>query len=175
MSTELAVIPREEIEGADSDFIRLLNENYTLWHDSQQDGLKHAITVGLMLLEAKPLIGHGAWKPWINERFAGSYSTAQRAMQVAQIYKTDPDSLRDIDGQLPATITGVLSAAKRQKATANGSILSVIPGGDEPSSAPEKTYRLTLPQLTALAQKRWHRAPKEKDVLAFLKDMGVAA
>lgn len=50
--------------------------------------LGHAIRVGDLLIEAKALIAHGAWLPWLSAHFRGSARTARAWMQLARESKT---------------------------------------------------------------------------------------
>jgi ParB family chromosome partitioning protein len=47
-------------------------------------GLKHAVKVGLLLLEAKDQIPHGDWGAWVEENVQFSRRTAQAYMRVAE-------------------------------------------------------------------------------------------
>src|SRR6266576_461024 len=48
--------------------------------------LAHAIRAGELLHEAKALVRHGEWLPWLQAHFAGSERTAQNYMRVAVAY-----------------------------------------------------------------------------------------
>ena len=51
-----------------------------------QRGLEHALAAGKMLIEAKALLKHGQWLPWLAEHCAMSERTAQAYMQVAHSF-----------------------------------------------------------------------------------------
>jgi hypothetical protein len=45
--------------------------------------------IGLDLIEAKAILPHGKWLPWLKNEFDWSERTAQRYMLVAELAKTD--------------------------------------------------------------------------------------
>jgi hypothetical protein len=49
------------------------------WHQT----LSHAITAGQKLTEAKSLVNHGQWLPWLEEHFPGHPKTATNYMRLA--------------------------------------------------------------------------------------------
>jgi hypothetical protein len=51
---------------------------------NMRQGYAHAVAAGRMLLEAKPLVGHGGWLEWIEKTCRVSVRSAQRYMQVAR-------------------------------------------------------------------------------------------
>lgn len=177
MSQALAVIgpqlPSEE-------FVSTLNAEYDAWKSAYQNQLEHAIAVGTMLHQAKGKLPHGDWKRWLAENFHGSYQSAHVAMQIAGAWTNDKRSLQDTNGHMPQSIRGALSAIKRNKhasgSTLNRALRAVDAASvEDPPPEAEVVYPLTLPQLTLLAQKRWHRKPDEEDVLGWLRAEGLAA
>ena len=48
------------------------------------DGLQHAIKAGELLLQAKELVNHGEWLPWLKSNVTFSERTAQNYMRVFQ-------------------------------------------------------------------------------------------
>lgn len=59
---------RHEVGQADADF---------------QSAVQHAIQAGEKLTEAKGLVGHGEWLPWLQQNFPGSERTARNYMRLA--------------------------------------------------------------------------------------------
>ena len=49
--------------------------------DAQQKGGEAVLTIGRCLIEAKSMLPHGAWLPWLNEKVSYSDRTARRFMQ----------------------------------------------------------------------------------------------
>ena len=46
--------------------------------------LAHAVRAGELLAEAKAVVGHGGWLPWLETNFTGSERTARNYMRVAR-------------------------------------------------------------------------------------------
>ncbi len=67
--TTLAVEIRTEVEAAEADF---------------QSAVRHAIAAGEKLTEAKALVPHGQWLPWLEANFEGGERTAQNYMRLAR-------------------------------------------------------------------------------------------
>jgi hypothetical protein len=54
--------------------------------------LNHAIRAGELLREARALVPHGGWLPWLEANFAGSERTAQNYMRLAARQAELPDA-----------------------------------------------------------------------------------
>ena len=52
--------------------------------DAARDAVSHAIGVGELLTEAKSLVKHGEWRPWLAANFPGSERTAQTWMAASR-------------------------------------------------------------------------------------------
>lgn len=50
--------------------------------DAQRKGGEAILTIGRCLIEAKEMLPHGEWLPWLNERVSYSERTARRFMQM---------------------------------------------------------------------------------------------
>jgi hypothetical protein len=61
-----------------------INQAHDLACRSAQSAISHAIAVGEGLLEAKALLGHGEWLPWLAENFDFSERTAQKYIRLAK-------------------------------------------------------------------------------------------
>ena len=57
------------------------------------DGLRHARAAGMLLIEAKKLVPHGEWLPWLKANCGTSERTAQAYMKVA---KANPQRVADL-------------------------------------------------------------------------------
>jgi hypothetical protein len=55
-----------------------------------RSAIEQAIAVGNLLTEAKDLIGHGDWLPWLKDHCAMSTRTAQRYMTLARSEANTP-------------------------------------------------------------------------------------
>jgi hypothetical protein len=103
------------LAGASSlDLARTANGEHALARSSAESFLEHAIRCGEALLEAKQLVGHGDWLPWLNAHFNGSERIAQQYMRLAANPKRVADlpepSLRKaiaaVSGQSTAELMG---------------------------------------------------------------------
>ena len=63
--------------------------------NAQRRGGEAILTIGRCLIEAKELLPHGEWLPWLNEKVAYSERTAQNFMAVARRY-SNPQTLADL-------------------------------------------------------------------------------
>jgi hypothetical protein len=61
-----------------------IGQEVRLAEEAWRQTLRHAITAGEKLTEAKSLLNHGEWRPWLTEHFPGSERTAQLYMQLAR-------------------------------------------------------------------------------------------
>jgi hypothetical protein len=59
---------RTEVAAAEGDF---------------QSAVQHAINAGLLLIEAKDLVGHGGWGAWLEANFDATAATARTYMRLA--------------------------------------------------------------------------------------------
>ena len=73
---------------------------------------------GLMLIEAKALLPHGAWLPWLSTRFEMKGRTAQAYMQLAR----DPNPQRVAD--LPLRVA--LKQARKPRDAARQTVQTII-------------------------------------------------
>lgn len=63
--------------------------------DAKRAGGEAILTIGKGLMEAKALLSHGEWLPWLTERVEFSESTAQRFMRLAREW-SNPSTLTDL-------------------------------------------------------------------------------
>ena len=61
----------------------------------KQRGGEVILDIGRRLLEAKGMLPHGEWLPWLNERVEFSERTAQKFMRLAQKW-SNPSALADL-------------------------------------------------------------------------------
>lgn len=62
---------------------------------AKRAGGEAILTIGRGLIEAKALLSHGEWLPWLTERVEFSESTAQRFMRLARDW-SNPSALTDL-------------------------------------------------------------------------------
>ena len=63
--------------------------------DAKRTGGEAILTIGRCLIEAKDMLPHGEWLPWLNERVEFSERTAQKFMQLAREW-SNPNTLADL-------------------------------------------------------------------------------
>lgn len=63
--------------------------------DAKRAGGEAILTIGRGLIEAKALLSHGEWLPWLEERVEFSEKAAQRFMKLAREY-SNPTALSDL-------------------------------------------------------------------------------
>lgn len=81
--------------------------------DAQRRGGEAILTIGRCLIEAKEMLPHGEWLPWLNEKVAYSERTAQNFMAVARRY-SNPQTLADL-GMAKALALLALPDSERDK------------------------------------------------------------
>jgi hypothetical protein len=79
-----------------------------------QSALAHAIKAGELLLEAKSLLRHGEWEPWLEQHFGASARTARTFMRLSK-KSADPAVLE------ANSIAGALEALAKPKQIAASS------------------------------------------------------
>ena len=63
--------------------------------DAKRTGGEAILTIGRCLIEAKDMLPHGEWLPWLNERVELSERAAQRFMRLAREW-SNPSALADL-------------------------------------------------------------------------------
>ena len=63
--------------------------------DAKRAGGEAILTIGRCLIEAKEMLSHGEWLPWLNERVELSERTAQKFMRLAREW-SNPSALADL-------------------------------------------------------------------------------
>lgn len=63
--------------------------------EAKRVGGEAILTIGRCLIEAKKILPHGEWLPWLNEKVEYTERTAQRFMRLAQEY-SNPTTLSDL-------------------------------------------------------------------------------
>jgi hypothetical protein len=90
VGTDGFFVVRSQVERTDmtldelAEAIRKNEQNISL---TLRTSLHHAAQSGLWLLEAKSLLPHGEWEPWVEKLGKPGHSTCRRYMQIAK----DPD------------------------------------------------------------------------------------
>jgi hypothetical protein len=63
-----------------------INKEHNLCLNAMRDSLQHAVNCGRLLMDAKELLPHGSWLPWLIDNCPFSERTAQAYMRVTQHY-----------------------------------------------------------------------------------------
>lgn len=63
--------------------------------DAKRTGGEAILTIGRCLIEAKDMLPHGEWLPWLNEQVELSERTAQKFMKLAREW-SNPNTLADL-------------------------------------------------------------------------------
>ena len=63
--------------------------------DAKRAGGEAILTIGRCLIEAKDMLRHGEWLPWLNEQVELSERTAQKFMKLAREW-SNPNTLADL-------------------------------------------------------------------------------
>lgn len=71
--------------------------------DAKRTGGEAILTIGRCLIEAKDMLPHGEWLPWLNERVELSERAAQRFMRLAREW-SNPTALSDLGATKALTL-----------------------------------------------------------------------
>ena len=63
--------------------------------EAQRKGGEAILTIGNCLIEAKSMLLHGEWLPWLNSKVGYSEKTAQNFMRLAREF-SNPQALADL-------------------------------------------------------------------------------
>lgn len=92
VSLENAVPAARDIETISAEILRL-----------KQDAGNAILAIGDRLIEAKSMLSHGEWLPWLTEQVEFSESTAQRFMRLAREWR-NPSALTDLGATKALTL-----------------------------------------------------------------------
>ena len=91
--------------------------------DAQRKGGEAILTIGRCLIEAKEMLPHGEWLPWLAEKVGYSEKTAQNFMRLAREF-SNPHALADL-GVTKALKLLVLSKEEREQFTADHNVIDM--------------------------------------------------
>jgi Protein of unknown function (DUF3102) len=140
-----------------------INEHLEAAEAATRRGLEHAIAVGALLIEAKELVAHGEWLPWLQANCRVSERSAQVYMRLARNrHKLDAlknESIADL------TIPGAVALVGKPKPERQPG----LPGQLDLLGAPE------VPPPVPAASPLYGRAVLDlvtdlEQVLAFIRD-----
>lgn len=90
---ELTRAAGEFIEGSYTDINTLTIEIKAIWSSALESELSYAVKLGRKLTEAKKLLEHGEWGPWIKENLPFSQDKANMMMKIYENYGASQESL----------------------------------------------------------------------------------
>lgn len=104
--------------------------------EAKRAGGEAILTIGRGLIEAKALLAHGEWLPWLTERVEFSERSAQNIMRLAREW-TNPQALADL-GATKALVLLALPAEEREDFLSAAHTV----GGEEKTAAEMSTREL---------------------------------
>ena len=81
--------------------------------DAKRAGGEAILTIGKGLMEAKALLSHGEWLPWLEERVEFSEKAAQRFMKLAREY-SNPTALSDLGATKALMLLAIPSDSREE-------------------------------------------------------------
>src|SRR4051794_803573 len=78
------------------DLASRINAEHAACESAMKEGLRRAIEAGRLLIEARGMVEHGGWAPWIRDHCRFGLRTAQGYMKVARYFGglTGPEAQR---------------------------------------------------------------------------------
>lgn len=142
--------------------------------DAKRAGGEAVLTIGRCLIEAKGMLPHGEWLPWLTERIEYSERIAQQFMQIARNY-SNPNTLSDL-GKSKALMLLALPAETRDEFIAephlvNGEEKNVI---DMTSRELEAAIKERDAALKAAEQAKVDQSAAEQARAKLSQDMALA-
>lgn len=147
----------------------------------KQDAGNAILGIGQRLIEAKAMLPHGEWLPWLNEQVEFSDRQAQRFMRLAQEWR-NPTALSDLGATKALTLLALPPEEREQFMAENhivdGEEKSVI---DMSSRELEKAVKerdealRTAEEAKAAAEAAEHSRAKMEADMAALKELHQAA
>lgn len=142
--------------------------------DAKRAGGEAILTIGRGLMEAKALLPHGEWLPWLEERVEFSEKAAQRFMLLARKY-TNPTALSDLGATKALMLLAVPDDARDEFISTphlvDGEEKTVI---DMTSRELDRTIKERDEALRAAAQAQADQAAAEQARKKMAEDMALA-
>ncbi len=91
--------------------------------EAKRAGGEAILTIGRCLIEAKDMLPHGEWLPWLNEQVELSERTAQKFMKLAREW-SNPNTLADL-GASKALMLLALPEGEREQFTADHNVIDM--------------------------------------------------
>lgn len=133
------------------------------------DWAENTFYIGQRLNEAKELLPHGEWLPWLEGRVNFSQRTAQKFMQIAREYEGNPKLVREL-GSEKAFALLALPEEEREQIAAEG---AVVDGKTKPAAdltkrdiqkiVQERKTEPEKPQFSSRSEQEYLREREEED------------
>ena len=91
--------------------------------EAQRKGGEAVLTIGRCLIEAKDMLRHGEWLPWLAEKVGYSEKTAQNFMRLAREF-SNPQAIADL-GATKALKLLALPAEEREQFVADHNVIDM--------------------------------------------------
>ena len=91
--------------------------------EAQRKGGEAVLTIGRCLIEAKDMLRHGEWLPWLAEKVGYSEKTAQNFMRLAREF-SNPQAIADL-GATKALKLLALPADEREQFVAENNVIDM--------------------------------------------------
>ena len=142
--------------------------------DAKRAGGEAILTIGRGLIEAKALLSHGEWLPWLEERVEFSEKAAQRFMKLAREY-SNPTALSDLGATKALMLLAVPAESREAFASelheVNGEEKMVI---DMTSRELDQVIKERDKALMAAAQAQAEQTAAEQAREKMAEDMALA-
>lgn len=93
--------------------------------EAQRRGGEAVLTIGRCLIEAKDMLPHGEWLPWLAEKVGYSEKTAQNFMRLAREF-SNPQAIADL-GATKALKLLALPPDERERFVADHNVIDMTP------------------------------------------------
>ena len=133
--------------------------------EAKRAGGEAILTIGRCLMEAKELLPHGEWLPWLSEQAELSERTAQKFMRLAREW-SNPSALADL-GATKALMLLALPAEEREQFVADRHVVDMT--SRQLEAAIKERDEARMAAQTALADAAAAQAARDK----MAEDMAV--
>ena len=143
--------------------------------DAKRAGGEAILTIGRGLMEAKAMLSHGEWLPWLNEKVEFSEKAAQNFMRIARHY-SNPQALADLGATKALMLLAIPQEARdefiSEPHTVNGEEKTVI---DMTSRELETAIKERDAALKAAAQAKADQSAADAAREKLSADMALAS
>ena len=128
--------------------------------EAQRKGGEAVLTIGKCLIEAKDMLPHGEWLPWLAEKVGYSEKTAQNFMRLAREF-SNPQAIADL-GATKALKLLALPPDEREKFVADHNVIDMTTRQLEQAIKERDEARMAAKQ----AEADQHAAEQARDKMA---------